>query len=195
MKKRKTIIAAVILLLVFIVGGAIAYFTDTATTTNTFTIGAVDITLTEPSWTEGTSGQNIVPGVAISKDPTVTVASGSKDAYVFVKVEMPCKADNSAELFTYTLNSGWAAVTGYNGTCTNGVAEKVYAYETSGTLTTMSASDTATLFNSVTLNNLTSAEASAINSAASMPITAYAIQADGLGSAVPATVWGYILAN
>ena len=205
MKKRKTMIAAIVLLLVFIVGRAIAYFTDTDTATNTFTIGNVDITLSEPNWSTTDSNSNgtpdaaegLVPGQTVSKDPTVTVASTSKDAYVFVKVQVPCKADNSAELFTYTLNSGWAVVTGYNGTCTNGVAEKVYAYEgsTAGTLQSLSANGTATLFNSVTLENITGSEASAISNAASMPVTAYAIQADGLGSNVPATVYGYVLAS
>ena len=50
MKKKKTILAALVLLLVVAVGGAIAYFTDTDTKTNTFTIGNVDISLTEDGW-------------------------------------------------------------------------------------------------------------------------------------------------
>ena len=38
MKKKKTILAAAILLFMFVIGGAIAYFTDTDTKTNTDTI-------------------------------------------------------------------------------------------------------------------------------------------------------------
>lgn len=190
MKKRKTMIAAIVLLLVFIVGRAIAYFTDTKTTTNTFTIGHVSITLSEPSWVAA-NGQGVVPGETIAKDPTVTVDTGSEDAYIFVKVGVPCKADNSTELFTYTLNSGWAVVTGYNGTCTNGVAEKVYAY---GSLTAVSAgsANAVTVFDNVTLVSLTASEAANLTGSINMPVTAYAIQADGLGSSDPATVYGYI---
>ena len=58
MKKRKTIIAAVVLLLVFVVGRAVAYFTDTESVTNTFTIGNVDITLTEPNWDDTDDNDN-----------------------------------------------------------------------------------------------------------------------------------------
>ena len=191
MKKQKIMIAAVVLLLVFMVGGAIAYFTDKDEVTNTFTIGNVDITLTEPSWV-AENGQNIVPGKPIAKDPTVTVASTSQDAYVFLKVEVPCKADNSAVLFDYTLNSGWAVVTGQDGACTSGKATKVYGY---GSLTALSANGTATLFNNVTLVNLTNAEATALTGNITMPITAYAIQANGLTSSDPATVWALVEQN
>jgi len=186
MKKRKFIIAAVVLLLVFTVGGAIAYFTDTTNPlTNTFTIGNVDISLAEPAW-DAANGQNIVPGVPIAKNPTVTVEDGSKDAFIFVKVEVPCKADNSAVLFDYTLNANWTVVSGQDGTCSAGKATKVYVY---GSPTKVSANESQTLFNNVTLVNLTNSEATALTGNINMPITAYAIQADGLGTSDPAAVW------
>ena len=64
MKKNRTIIAAVVLLLVFVVGGTIAYFTDNDTKTNTFTIGNVDITLTEPLWDLTDTNNNDIPDAA-----------------------------------------------------------------------------------------------------------------------------------
>ncbi len=80
MKKKKTIIAAVILLLVITVGGAIAYFTDTEEKTNTFTIGNVDISLSEPNWVETDTtpangipdaAENLMPGQTVLKNPAM----------------------------------------------------------------------------------------------------------------------------
>ena len=76
MKKKKTITAAVILLLVFVVGGAIAYFTDTDTRTNTFTIGSVDITLTEDGWDAlADTNNNDIPDAAEDMMPGESVRS------------------------------------------------------------------------------------------------------------------------
>ena len=50
MKKKITAIALVVCLVaVAIVGGSLAYFTDEEEATNTFEVGNVDITLTEPN--------------------------------------------------------------------------------------------------------------------------------------------------
>ena len=43
MKKKKTILAALVLALVVSIGGVIAYFSDTDSKTNTFTVGKVSI--------------------------------------------------------------------------------------------------------------------------------------------------------
>ncbi|MDO5323968.1 MAG: TasA family protein, partial [Clostridia bacterium] len=52
MNKKKVLVLAVSVCLVAIlaIGGTLAYFTDTDAKTNTFTVGNVDITLTEPNW-------------------------------------------------------------------------------------------------------------------------------------------------
>ncbi len=51
MKKRKIILTSLALALVLLIGGIAAYLTDaTQQETNTFTVGKVDITLSEPSW-------------------------------------------------------------------------------------------------------------------------------------------------
>ena len=79
MKKNKTYLAAVVLLLVFVVGGAIAYFTDTDTKTNVFTIGSVDIELVEPNWNTTDANSNnvpdaaedLMPGQSVAKDPKI----------------------------------------------------------------------------------------------------------------------------
>ena len=162
MKKRKTIIAAIVLLLVFIVGGTIAYFTDTDTKTNTFTIGNIKITLTEPAWTELDSttdandndipdaAEEMVPGATVAKDPTINNVSTKNPAYVFMKVEIPCSKTvtttgtnpttlNPTELFTYTTNVDWTELSSASIACTDsGTATHIYYYGTGGTLTPLS---------------------------------------------------------
>lgn len=208
MKRNKTIIAAVVLLLVFIVGGAIAYFTDTETKTNTFTIGSVDITLTETGWDALTDtdedgipdlAEDMMPGDSVTKDPLITNVSTKNPAYVFVKLEVPCTtivapATVSEELFTYTINAGWTELTVSNElpvACTSGgTATHVYYYGSNGTLTSL-ATNTATtnpLFNSVTLRStLTGNEG--LTGEKNIVITGYGIQTNGLTSSTPASVW------
>lgn len=80
MKKKIVALCLCIALAVVAIGGAtLAYFTDTKTATNTFTVGNVNITLTEPEWTQNSK---LVPGTEIDKDPTVTVVKGSEECYV-----------------------------------------------------------------------------------------------------------------
>ena len=153
MKKKKTITAAVILLLVFVVGGAIAYFTDTDTRTNTFTIGSVDITLTEDGWDAladtnnndiPDAAEDMMPGESVTKDPLINNVSTKNPAYVFAKVEVPCTtivapATTSEELFTYTVNSGWTELSTAAVACTSGgTATHVYYYGSNGTFNSFS---------------------------------------------------------
>ena len=87
MKKKITAIALVVCLVaVAIVGGSLAYFTDEEKATNTFTVGNVDITLTEPKWVEEKA--TLIPGREIAKDPTITVKETSQRAYTFLKVQL-----------------------------------------------------------------------------------------------------------
>lgn len=88
MKKKNLILTLTAVMLAFAigVGGTIAYFTDTTESkVNEFTVGNVDITLTEPEWK---GDATLMPGVSFEKDPTITVTEKSMDAYVFLKVDM-----------------------------------------------------------------------------------------------------------
>ena len=108
MKKRMTAIALVICLLAIgIVGATMSYFTDKETSTNTFTMGKVDITLTETSTPSddgsilagepkndgGYEYTKVLPGLVYSKKPTVTVEDGSVDAWVIVTATVPTVYD------------------------------------------------------------------------------------------------------
>lgn len=81
---------AICMVATLVAGMSLAYFTDTESKTNTFTVGNVDITLTEPNWKGDTSEDDVrlIPSREIPKDPTITVAQTSQKAYTFMKVEL-----------------------------------------------------------------------------------------------------------
>ena len=89
-KKIAAVALAACLAATAIVGGTLAYFTDTDKADNVFTVGNVDIELTEPGWeaTGESEAQDMYPGEAVAKDPTVT-NKGANPAFVRVKVEWP----------------------------------------------------------------------------------------------------------
>lgn len=77
-------LVAVMLVLGGAVGGTLAWLTATTdTVVNTFTVGDIDIDLTETTGSE----YKLMPGEKVAKDPMVTVKAGSEKCYVFVKVE------------------------------------------------------------------------------------------------------------
>lgn len=100
MKKKTILVAAIAVMLVaaLVVGGTLAYFTDTDTKTNTFTMGNVKIDLNEQQ--KGENGlvpfdqnKQLVPGKsndgnAVSKIVTVK-NTGANDAWVWVELKIP----------------------------------------------------------------------------------------------------------
>ena len=81
-KKTLALVLALTLLVAGVVGGTLAWLTDqTAEVKNTFTVGDINIGLTET-----TTDYKMVPGNTIAKDPTVTVEEGSDASYVRMKV-------------------------------------------------------------------------------------------------------------
>lgn len=89
MSKRKILLLASALCLVAIlaVGGTLAYFTAEDDATNTFTVGNVDITLTEPNWDQSGSedAPEVYPTEPLQKDPTVT-NTGANPCFVRISV-------------------------------------------------------------------------------------------------------------
>ena len=88
MKKKITaIFLCVALVAIAVVGASLAYFTDTKTATNTFTMGNVKITLdetdiTNPEGKRVTSNEyDVYPGAVVTKDPVVH-NTGKNEAYV-----------------------------------------------------------------------------------------------------------------
>lgn len=105
-KKTLALFLALALVLVGIIGGTMAWLTDTTDeVVNTFTDSDIDITLAE------TTGEDykMVPGYTISKDPKVTVETGSEKCYLFVKLE---ESTNFDSFLTYEIADGWTALDG-----------------------------------------------------------------------------------
>ena len=101
-KKIMAIMLCAAMLAITIVSGTMAYFTDTDVQTNTFTAGKVDISMDEAvvekdeagnlvakadgSRTSDTQTYHLYPAQTITKDPTITVAGDSEDAYIAAKI-------------------------------------------------------------------------------------------------------------
>ena len=106
MNKKKIVTACLVvaLLAVFAIGGSLAYFTDTEEKDNTFTVGNVDIQLTEPNWVSSGSidAPEVYPGEPLAKDPTVT-NKGANPCFVRIQVTgLDCLGN--AGMITYRTN-------------------------------------------------------------------------------------------
>ena len=108
MNKRKIVLLASALMMVAVlaVGGTLAYFTDTDTQTNTFTMGKVGLKLDEtevipdengiyqhPEETEEEEGRTeedqtylVFPGDTVLKDPTIWIDEDSQECWVAAKI-------------------------------------------------------------------------------------------------------------
>ena len=109
MKKKTALIVSLALIIVCLIGGTIAWLMDsTDTITNTFTIGKVDIDLTEtvPDDREA----QMTPGSEIAKDPTVSVTSDSEACYVYIKID-----DEASDYLTWDIADGWTELSGETG--------------------------------------------------------------------------------
>ena len=88
-KKIVTVCLVACMALTAVAGGTLAYFTDTKTETNTFTVGNVELKLEEPAWdSTGAAKAKLVPGREIEKDPTISVEDGSEEAWVFAEIQV-----------------------------------------------------------------------------------------------------------
>ena len=192
--KTKNVVMALTLAALLLVGGVFAYLTDTDNQTNTFTMGNVEIDLTEPTWDEyPDEDHNGVPDIAediwagkvIAKDPTIT-NTGDNDAYVYLTVSVPkqvvltAQADGTlnptpgtpVQLFNYTINAGWELLKSN----TSGATENVYLYAYNTALVPGATTATA-LFDEIEFVNVIEGQI-ASNVTFNIPVVAYAIQAN-----------------
>lgn len=101
-------VLAIVLVVALSVAGTYAYLTaKTAQVVNTFTVGNVNIDLTET-----TTDYKMIPGMTINKDPMVTVKKNSEDCWLFVKVE---KSANFDSFLKYDMDNGWTALPNVDG--------------------------------------------------------------------------------
>ena len=87
MKKVLALVLIICLAMAAGVGATLAYLIDKDSATNTFTVGNVDIVLTEPNWVASGSkdAPEVYPGEALAKDPQVT-NTGKNPCFVRIKV-------------------------------------------------------------------------------------------------------------
>ena len=172
--KKKTLALLLALVLVFgaAVGGTIAYLTSNDSVTNTFTIGKVDITLDEAKVDEygaaiedvprvKANSYKLIPGHTYTKDPTIHVAAGSEDCWLFAKIE-----NNLGTAATLTMGTGWAEIDSTN---------HVWAYNTK-----VSAGTDVTVFTQFTFSKDVTATQLPDYDGKTIVVTACAVQADGL---------------
>ena len=188
LRKILPVLALVLVVAVASVGGTLAWLkVETAPVVNTFTVGDINITLTETKGTVKSDGKHefkIIPGVDIEKDPKVTVKANSEACWLFVKVEEANwpdfkEADTTTRKVKHDIADGWTKLTGVNG------VNNVYYREVNATTAD---TDFAVLKdNKVTVSeNLTKAEANAITASPTLTFTAYAVQKDGFQTAADA---------
>ena len=182
MKKALFIMLSAALIVCATVAGTLAWLTDTTDpVVNTFTVGDINITLTESEKLD----LKMVPGQPIEKDPKVTVKAGSEACWLFVKVE---KSGNFDDFMTFEMADGWIALSGYAGVYYRNVDatnadtgfdvlkdKKVMVLET---------------VTKTKLEGVKNADGTPNENAPTLTFTAYAVQKDGIADA--ATAWGKV---
>lgn len=86
-KKIAALVLVIALAATAVIGGTLAYFTDTDQAENVFTVGNVEIKLTEPEWDDHgkAEAETVYPGEPLDKDPTVENI-GSNPCFVRISV-------------------------------------------------------------------------------------------------------------
>lgn len=185
MKKALFIMLSAALIVCATVAGTLAWLTDTtAPVVNTFTVGDINITLTESKNLD----LKMVPGRTITKDPKVTVKKGSEACWLFVKV---VKSGNFDSFMTFEMADGWTLHK------TEGNTEVYYrevAATTADTDISVLKDNKVTVRDTVTktmLEGVKNAEDGTPNEdAPTLTFTAYAVQKDGINDAT--TAWGKV---
>lgn len=183
---RGLVLVLALALIVGVAGGAtFAWLTaKTDPVVNTFTYGDINITLAENTG----SDYKIIPGVAIEKDPLVTVLAKSEACWLFVKVDEENwpeltyvnKDGEAVRKVSYDIADGWTKGDGTN------IPANVYYREVAANAANqefpvlkdnkITVSDTLT---KIDINEK-------LTGTPKLSITAYAIQKDGMDSAVKA---------
>lgn len=164
------------------VGGVSAYLTDFEKATNQFTVGKVDVDLTEDNW-KPNDNKKIEPGKIISKDPKIK-NTGINDAYVYLEVSIPIAnvmsvADNGnrlerreQELFSFQQKTSWTKLNSQRIG-----SNQVYSFAYNKVLKPQETTES--LFDTVKFLNIIEGELD--GKQLEIPIRAYAIQASYTG--------------
>lgn len=196
-------ILAIMLIVGGVVGGTMAWLVDsTEDVVNTFTYGDINIDLEETPTDDGDGDENtneykMLPGATINKDPKVTVKQGSESSWLFVKLVESCTAeiyDSEGNLvasygfddfLAYAIADGWTALTA---DIDGNPIEGVYYLEVPAEMVKdgdvvlgVLKDNTVTVKGSVTKEML-----EALTGYPTLTVTAYAVQREGVDTAVQA---------
>lgn len=201
MKKKLMTVLALVLVIAMSVAGTYAYLTSEDTVTNTFTVGNVQIKLDEAkanadgSLVEGAArvdanSYKLLPGHTYNKDPMVTVLEGSESSYVKMTVTFTKAAELDAifaskgadmtSIFNGYDSANWI----YKGNTKNADNTRTYEFwykEAVAAPTADVALDA--LFDSITVPGTIDNDQLATIKGMTITVNAYAIQADGFGTA------------
>ena len=184
-KKLVTLLGALSLAATISIGGTVAYLTDQDAADNKFTIGKVDVELSEPNWKES-EHQDLQAGEVVQKDPFIT-NTGINDAYVYMEVQVPLetvitaakdgtRANGGAavkqEIFTFSPNANWTQISK-----TESNNHMVYVYSYDKVLAAGEATNT--LFDTMTFANII--EGQIDENEYIIPVEAFAIQTANTG--------------
>lgn len=202
-KKVLATAAACVLVSAMAAGGTFAYLTDSEGAVNTFTVGKVQVDLTEPNFPGNDSEEvkDLVPNEEVAKNPKVT-NTGVNDALIFMTVEVPVRevtlaaADGTkgdkgpTELFWFKTaedtrgtfanhfnTADWMQLTEKetHGTVDGSTTTYVFAYRRA----VAAESQTASLFDKVQLKNIIENEVTP-GAAQDIKVRTYAIQASAV---------------
>lgn len=202
--KRKALLLTfcAVLLVVASVLGTIAYLTSQDEVKNTFTVGRVAIKLDEAkvnldgTLVEGAdrvqkNSYKLLPGHTYTKDPTVTVRSGSESSYIKMTVTFTMAneldaifAPDGADLTSIFKGydpANWIAKGNTKNTADNTRTYEFWYKDAVGAPTADVALDA--LFESITVPNDITGEQLATIQGMKITVNAYAIQADGFETA------------
>ena len=168
------VMLALVLVIGCAVGGTVAWLvSSTDAVVNTFTYGAINITLSE------TTGENykIIPGKDISKDPKVTVKKDSEACWLFVEIKE--EGTFVADKVTYSIADGW----------TKGDGTKIPADVYYRAVDAVNADTDFSVLKDNKIHvseELTKSDIRSITTQPMLTFTAYAVQKDGINTAADA---------
>ena len=195
---RKNLIIAGALIALMAIGSIFAYFVDRDQVTNHFTVGDIEISVSEPNWNPS-DGADITPNKVVKKDPKIT-NDGANDAFVFMSVKVPkanvktANADgtlNAAanqDLFTYSVNTGWKLI---KTNASTDSTEYIYAYAGDKMTALKPGETTATIFDTVKFINIV--EEQLDGQSLDIQVNTMGIQTADLGTESPLEIYNIIM--
>jgi len=193
--KPLALIMALVLLVGGVIGGTVAWLIATPDpVVNTFTYGDININLDETdTQLDGDSYPNtneyeMMPGQSITKDPEITVKSGSEEMWLFVKLE---KSSNFDTFMEYTVADGWTVLSGVDGVYYQHIEAVDVA--TADKEIAVIKNNTVTVKESVTKEQLNALDSGSSANYPTLTVTAYAVQY--AGNATAADAWAKVTAN